>query len=152
MQRRTFNAALEATMRVACCTALLGTVACKPKTASVSSPGEAIQQSEEKPGADTDVEAPGTERPIPEPVSEFPDGFDECKEDLEAFFVDVAPGEPSEKTKACCDSYISHNAESETMSGTFRYECCALSNWVGGSLFCTPWGPPTPPRMPGSIA
>ena len=148
MQRHTFQGALEATMRVACCTALIGTVGCKPKAASVSVQEKAVQQN----GGESSVARGSETEQAGELASEFPDGFDRCKAAFEEFFGAEPVAEPTEEIAECCDTYIAHNNDfGLRMDAAYRYECCSLENWTEG-VFCTPWGPPTPPRMPAAIS
>jgi hypothetical protein len=64
-----------------------------------------------------------------------------------------ANGDPvTSDTEACCQTLAQavdggdDSFQQEWDLDTLRYDCCTVLDW-NGSLACTPWGPPAPPKM-----
>ena len=158
MNEKTLNAALEATARIACCTALLGAFACKPKQAPPANvtpqPTEAASEAPAKTAAPAKADAPvsAAETPAnPGPLTpRLPDNFAECKTDLDAVFARGSEVKATDKTKECCDQYAQFLDSQNMTAGDYREDCCSLLNWQG-SMACTPWGPPVPPMATGLL-
>ncbi len=132
MRSETHRRALIAAARIAAGAAILG--ACSgpaevpPETTVVSEP----------------TEAPAN--PVPAPT---PEEVLACTE-----MVDKADfkAEPLAAELLACCSTLAEDADNRAVAGTLsqqfphRNECCSALNW-GGSMACTPWGPPNPPTM-----
>ena len=122
----------------ACCSVLLGTVSCKTKTP----PPEVVPPPVEEA---TETEPVSTEPEPLQPDESFPENFAECRTELDRAFGEERQ-ESTDLTKECCDKYAQHLDSIDTSFGVYRDDCCDVLNWMG-SMACTPWGPPGPPRM-----
>ena len=147
MRQESIEFALLATARIACCSVLVGTVACKNKTGPKSAEPEVPQNVEtEQVTIEPTEPRPKVQAPVEAPP--FPDGFDSCEETLQMAFSaeSTEPTEPSDAAKECCTQYTTHLDSIGKMSGIYQVECCDILKWQG-SRACTPWGPPTPPSF-----
>ena len=134
-----------ATAKIACCSVLLGSISCKTKT----SPNEATPPANDQQNTATQPEEPiGPILEIEGEMPAFPDDFGECRTELSrAFPTDPdAKADVTDATENCCTIYVEHLNQYRAMSGEYRMDCCTVLNWQAGPA-CTPWGPPTPPRM-----
>lgn len=162
MNRNSFERALAATARVACCSALIGATACKPKPTAPASSAEIPAQPAEPPSTNqpeetsttpsspelSSVEPEISQLRVPNPAP-FPADFEDCASELRTAiegWKEAQEREVSKEVKDCCDRYTAHLDDIGSMEGEFRYECCDVQNWRD-TRACTPWGPPVPPRM-----
>lgn len=124
MRSAIFNEALMATARVACCAALVG---CTGADYVVDSSAPAAEDT-----ATTDCE-----------LSEL----EECEQHLESAVI--VPGLATQKTEDCCQ-LVAEAIDEADLDGLGEWEqrgeCCEVLGW-SGSMACTPWGPPCPPKM-----
>jgi hypothetical protein len=134
MKQKSFEKALVATARVACCSILFGTISCKPKT----TPNEATPPLNDNTNVNTD----DTDTKVEE-VAQYPAGFDECVSEFETVFEQL-PLNLTDKVMDCCNQYIEYLEENNTIA-EYKVDCCEVTNFT--STACTPWGPPTPPKM-----
>ena len=121
--------ALRATARVACCAALIG---CHPS----------IQEDANSQYAAYDTDHYDEIEPTGDPT------LGECREHVTEVFADGA--EPTDTTEACCQAIAEHYDEQDLVGieeWEERWACCELLGW-GGTMACSPWGPPVPPAMP----
>lgn len=126
MRSAIFNEALMATARVACCAALVGCIG----------PDEA-----------EDSSVADSNEPVDSRVEDSSDPLAECQEHVADLF---ASGDvPTTETEECCQM-IAEDYDLAELEGlenwAERDDCCELLEW-GGSMACTPWGPPCPPKM-----
>ena len=144
MTPETFEHALNATARIACCVSLMS-VACGPvkkdsNTNSSSEPTDTTVATDTTDTNDTDSSM----------------SLEECEAEVETVFSQSMP-EPTDVTAECCQM-IAENLDEQTdtagnwngnasMTWPYREVCCELLEWQG-SMTCTPWGPPMPPEMP----
>ena len=137
MKRESFQNALLATARIACCSALFG-VGCETKDDTVNTDTASTDTS-----TDTETEM---------------DEVSECEEIVETAFTETWPegtwpdsSEIDQATKDCCqliaENYDSLDDWNASMDWEYRDQCCSALDWQGGTNACTPWGPPTPPAM-----
>ena len=131
-----FRQALTSTARVACAAALVG---CGPKEAPPESAATAPLPTDPETDRGEVVEQPAQGE-----VSET------CEAHVNEVFSADDP-KPTMQTRACCEAMAAHFSKEEHAASfgadwEQRMECCTLLEWQG-SVACTPWGPPTPPRM-----
>ena len=156
MNADVFRAALEATARVACCAALIGSVGCQPKkTQSADSTPTSNQETVEAKVEDKAEEKP----PVVEEVRDLrlevmkkaDASFLACQDKITEHLKNEKQADQNQKwpedVVRCCDSQAKAvDADSELGLLFERDACCSVLNWQG-SRACTPWGPPTPPKM-----
>ena len=150
MSPETFDRALSATARIACCVSLFS-VACGPvkKESETSSNSDTNPASEPTEPSDT-IEPSDTTEPDSAMTLE------ECEAEVETVFSQTMP-EPTDVTAECCQMIAEHLDDQTDTAGNwngnasmtwpYREVCCELLEWQG-SMTCTPWGPPMPPEMP----
>jgi|TARA_B110000037_G_C16986423_1_gene451229 hypothetical protein len=149
MNSNTFNEALKATARIACCAGLVGLVACQTKvddSVSDSNTTPTDTQSEDN-FADTGDTASQPEDQII--VPEEPT-FDVCMEVIEAGFAD--PEFDTSELLDCCilttEEVGFESLYNDPQYADLNENCCEeIMNQGEWSSACTPWGPPTPPSM-----
>lgn len=156
MQRESFTKALRATAKIACAASLLN-VSCKNKTpAEVATPdlNQTIEMGNESISSDTSVEL---QDPIENEASTPSIAeYEACQPIIkEGFAEEDFPSSEnvSEEVKDCCaltaEYYDALSSETGnfnvTMDWEHRHQCCSAIDWRGGTMACTPWGPPTPP-------
>ena len=138
MNPNTFQEALKATARIACCAGLVSIVACgteipKDNDDSTTNVGDTATPSE-----DDAID-------VPDPAN-----FEDCMVAIDAGFADE-DFETSTLLECCILTtetvgYVNlhDNPEYEELNEN----CCAeIAEQGGWSSACTPWGPPTPPCM-----
>ena len=135
MTPKSFNAALKATARIACCAGLVGLVACETKVEdSASDPDTALADS-----------VPENQIVVPEEPT-----FDACMEAIDAGYAD--PDFDTSELLDCC-LLTTETVGFEALYNDPEYadlneNCCQeIVNQGEFSAACTPWGPPTPPSM-----
>ena len=143
-----FQEALMATARVACCSAMVGLVACNAKKDGPEKGGVIpnVTQTPRLPNKQSiTVKGPNGSEPValPKPIK--------CIEHVTAIFAAKEP-QPTETSKACCQTIAEYSDQENYLKpGAFQWDtrnqCCELLQWSGGSMACTPWGPPVPPAM-----
>ena len=142
MNQKSFEKALAATARVACCSFLFGAISCKSKTPSNDAvPPASIDSTVNDSTVNTTDESSGTS----DLSTEFPKDFDACIVELNTVFEQL-PINLTDKSVACCEEYLSHLADNPSASLDYRNECCDSANDPPHGV-CAPWGPPTPPKM-----
>lgn len=166
MKRSSFSSALRATAKIACATSILQ-LSCKNKTPNeVATPVPGTEASSDV--QSTNEVLPPIEVATPkdavtintnqntdrgEPTKE---AFESCQPIIESTFANDARLEevPTEVRDCCALTAAYYDALSfktdvsnvDTIGQwKYRYECCEALEWRGGSMACTPWGPPTPP-------
>ena len=156
MQRESFTKALRATAKIACAASLLN-VSCKNKTpAEVATPdlSQTIEMENEDMSSGTPVELPDSI--ANEPATPSSAEYEACQPIIEEGFAkEEFPRSEniSEEVKDCCaltaEYYDALSSETGnfnvTMDWEHRDQCCSALDWRGGTMACTPWGPPTPP-------
>ena len=158
MKHEVFRAALEATARVACCAALIGSVGCQPKQpVDTKAPAQVAEtKTEIKPKAKAETEMPEAPqdpvKTIEESAKEQADpAFLACQEKITAHLKKTAQPDPNQPWPAelvqCCADQAQAVDSNPRLGILFEREaCCHELNWQG-SRSCTPWGPPMPPSM-----
>ncbi|MEC8379922.1 MAG: hypothetical protein VXZ96_06360 [Myxococcota bacterium] len=160
MNPNTFQEALKATARIACCAGLVSIVACRtepPKKTddSFSSTGDtasAIDDTALSSGdtalydsADSQIDDPIT---VPDPAN-----FEDCMVAIDAGFSD---DDFDTSTLLDCCILTTETVGYDDLHNNPEYEdlnenCCAeIAEQGEWSTACTPWGPPTPPCMRGA--
>ncbi len=137
MKQKSFEKALSATARVACCSFLFTAVSCKPK----NPPNDIVPP----PGDDSNINISEDKNQNDTIASDFPNDFQECITEFNTVFEQL-PLNLTDKSVSCCEEYISFLENSEGGSLEYRYECCDVVTDAAKSV-CAPWGPPTPPKM-----
>ena len=137
MNQKSFEKALAATARVACCSFLFGAISCQSKTPT----NDAVPPASE----DSTVNTIDDSLEDADVSSEFPKDFDECIVELNTVFEQL-PINLTDKAVACCEKYLTHLAETSSSSFEYRNECCDTYSDPPHGV-CAPWGPPTPPKM-----
>ena len=176
MDPRVFNAALIATARIACCSGILGLAACDEKPEAEDTATSQTADSDSDTQGD-DWEGPQT-ADTGDPASytdDDGDGYSEIYYDCDDENADVNPG-ASDPALDCgygeCQEHIADVfSVAEPTTTALTLDCCIMVTDVLGfdllaeydyrnqccdlivendhfSAACTPWGPPTPPRMP----
>lgn len=149
MKRDSFTNALRATAKVACAASLLH-MGCRNKIpAEVATPSNTDSSEESNDSSSIGEHDTNTTRDPTEAE------YLECQPIIaEAFVGGAFPDETtSQEVKDCCaltaTYYDALSAETGdfniTMEWEYRNECCSAIEWRGGTMACTPWGPPTPP-------
>ena len=136
MNTKSFNEALRATARVACCAGLVGLVACESKSTESS--------------IDVDKD---TAQVVPEEqqitVPEEPT-FDACMEAIDAGFA-AADFDTSVLLECCLlatEQVGYENLHNDPQYADLQENCCEeIATQNEFSVACTPWGPPIPPSM-----
>ena len=159
MQRDSFTKALRATAKIACAASLLN-VGCKNKAPTeIAAPAKTVDQTLSEPSPEVDgsaapqMEASNEERIDRDPTESE---FQECQPVIQEEFAKEAfprAENISQELKDCCaltaEYYDALSAETGnfnvTMDWEHRDQCCSAIEWRGGTMACTPWGPPTPP-------
>ena len=140
MNEATFQQALLSTARVAMCVSVFSSLGC-------SGSGENVRRKTNPaipPATPVSANKAG-KQPRKAPIQSQPT---ECFEHVEEVFS-TRPSNPTDKTKECCQEIAQYQDSRSPAPPPWpeRNQCCELLHWQG-SLACTPWGPPTPPRMP----
>ena len=149
MNQNSFNEALKATARIACCAGIVGLTACQTKvddSASDLDTEVADSQSEDN-FADTGDTASQPEDQIV--VPEEPT-FDACMEAIDAGYAD--PEFDTSVLLECCllttEEVGFESLYNDPQYADLNENCCEEIMTQGEwSTACTPWGPPTPPSM-----
>ena len=172
MKHSVFMGALESTAKIAGCAAIFGAAVCVANDADKDS-DSATMDSETSDSAssvdtdgangvvgDLDVDDDGdlyTENTgdcddgdsTAYPGGEGDDcGLSACRASVaDTFAVDTPM--PDANTETCCQLIANYYDQhyDEMMEWEERNQCCDLLEWQG-SMACTPWGPPVPPKMP----
>ena len=150
MDAHTFQAALQATARIACCAVL---ISCQKQATPESPPmQEHAQQEAAQPSVKEDT-TPQRPPPSSQPTRELSPEYLACntlikEADKHSQENNTRPSESGADVIDCCNLQIE---EITTLDkNPFEWEnhnfCCTAMNWQG-SMACTPWGPPTPPAM-----
>jgi hypothetical protein len=186
MDKNTFNAALMATARIACCSGILGLAACDEKQDEDTGTSEATDTADadaDTASGDTDTQEEetweGPEAADPDVTENHTDddgdgyselyydcddenaeanpgatdpgldcGYGECQDHIVDVFSEE-PTAPSELTLDCCLMVTEVLGFGQLTEYEYRDSCCDLiAENEQFSSACTPWGPPTPPRMP----
>jgi hypothetical protein len=149
--RDSFVEALRATARIACVATIVGAPGCR---------AEPPQTASNDPQAPPPVSPPESEPTAPrvtvDPGALPTDGSKPSFEALRACESKVATvfstsnAEPTPETKLCCDALANEALDTGGSEAwmNLRPRCCELLEWA--TIGCTPWGPPTPPSMPGT--
>ena len=135
MNQNSFNEALKATARIACCAGIVGLTACQTKVDDSAS------------DLDTSVADSQSENPIV--VPEEPT-FDACMEAIDAGYAD--PEFDTSVLLECCllttEEVGFESLYNDPQYADLNENCCEeIMNQGEWSTACTPWGPPTPPSM-----
>jgi hypothetical protein len=140
MNPKSFNAALKATARIACCAGLVGLVACQTEV------------DEAAPKTDTAYADSQDEDSYPEDEIVVPKEptFDECMEVIDAGYAD--PEFDTSELLDCCllttETVGFEGLYNDPEYADLNENCCEeIANQGEFSSACTPWGPPTPPSM-----
>jgi len=149
MNPKSYNEALRATARIACCAGLVGLVACQTEVDdSASDPDMTLAdtQSEDQ-IADTGDTASQPEDQII--VPEEPT-FDVCMEVIDLGFAE--PEFDTSELLECCllttEQVGFASLYNDPQYADLNENCCTeIMNQGEFSSACTPWGPPTPPSM-----
>ena len=137
MNPNTFEKALRATARVACCAGIVGLTACLPKSDSSD------------PETDTALADTAAQPDTPIVVPEEPN-FEECMEAIDAGYAD--PNFDTSVLLDCCllaTEEVGYDAlYNDPEYADLNENCCEeIASQGEFSPTCTPWGPPTPPSM-----
>ena len=140
MNPKSFNEALKATARIACCAGLVGLVACQAK----------VEDSASEPDTDHADSQHEDSHPEDEIVVPEEPTFDECMEVIDAGFAD--PEFDTSELLDCClltTEEVGYVAlYDDPQYADLNENCCGeIMNQGEFSSACTPWGPPTPPSM-----
>ncbi|MED5374200.1 MAG: hypothetical protein VX899_24495 [Myxococcota bacterium] len=147
MRKESFNKGVLAAARVACAIALVGSATACRSTDKVptDSMASVIDDTQGQDSGDTGATDTG-------PTDTGPtDALAECREQVAEVFAEAAPA-PSQDDLDCCQD-IAEYYDSVDLAGLEEWQerngCCEALDWQG-SLACTPWGPPCPPKMRGA--
>ena len=155
MKKDVFLAALEATARVACCAALVGGVGCQPKKVQqINTPAveeEKVEETREETPVEINKESDPLLNGMASAKKEASPTFIACQEKIDDFLKNTSQNDPNQEWPKdivnCCAEQAKEVDASPDLEVLFhRPECCDVLNWRG-SRACTPWGPPTPPKM-----
>ena len=145
MDAQTFQAALQATARIACCAVF---ISCQKQTQPTPDPPpmqEHAQQEQEK----TTPQLP----PSTEPATGFSAEYLACttaikEADKKSIESNTPPSRSNPDILDCCNLQIDelNTLQKDPFAWENRNFCCEAMNWQG-SMACTPWGPPTPPSL-----
>ena len=154
MNPNTFQQALKATARIACCASLVSIVACrteppKDNDDSFTNVGDKASESYDSAGDYDDTAAPSTNDPIDVPD---PANFEDCMVAIEAGFADI-DFDTSQLLECCIittETVGYENLHTNPEYNDLNEDCCGeIAEQGEWSTACTPWGPPTPPCMKG---
>ena len=148
MNPSTFEKALRATARIACCAGIVGLTACETKLAS-NGP-DADTSSADTAFADADTAVADTAQPDNEIVVPDEPNFAECMDAIDAGYAD--PEFDTSVLLDCCllaTEQVGFDAlYNDPEYADLNENCCSeIANQGEFSAACTPWGPPTPPSM-----
>jgi len=154
MQRESFEKALIATARIACCAGIFG-LGCGEKT----TPNDTNDATNEDTTSNTDTANTTTDTSdtsTPTVTAELQQQYEECLPIILAEFPDgTIPADPTtapQEVKDCCELTAMYydalatdtNDWNVITTWTQRDACCASLNWMSSTMTCTPWGPPMP--------
>jgi hypothetical protein len=161
MQRESFEKALIATARIACCAGIFG-LGCGEKTAP-NDTNDATDTTTDTTNDDTtsntdtaDTTTDTSDTSTPQVTAELQQQYEECQPIILAEFPDgTIPADPTaapQEVKDCCELTAMYydalatdmNDWNVTSTWTQRDACCASLNWMSSTMTCTPWGPPMP--------
>ena len=147
MKPTTFNQALRATARIACCAAIVGLTACDTKVYDCDDPDVNCDSSRTDTLTDTGDTDSQSDNEIF--VPEEPN-FEECMDAIDAGYAD--PEFDTSVLLDCClltTEQVGFDAlYNDPEYAELNENCCSeIANQGEFSAACTPWGPPTPPSM-----
>ena len=146
MNPKSFNQALRATARIACCAGIVGLTACDTKLADNSPDPDTALADTDTGLADTDTDTqPDNEIVVPEEPN-----FEECMDAIDAGYAD--PEFDTSVLLDCCllatDQVGFDALYNDPEYADLNENCCEeIANQGEWSTACTPWGPPMPPSM-----
>ena len=160
MNPNTFQEALKATARIACCAGLVSIVACRTEPSPQND--DAYSDADDTAAALTDTAGYSdtaavldtAEPPADEPITvPEPANFEDCMVAIDAGFADE---DFDTSTLLDCCILTTEMVGYEDLHNNPDYaelneDCCAeIAEQGEWSSACTPWGPPTPPCMNGA--
>ena len=145
MDAQTFQAALQATARIACCAVF---ISCQKQTTPTPEPPP-MQEHAQQEQENKNLQPP----PSIEPATDYSAAYLACttkikEADQKSIESNTPPSQVNPEILDCCNLQIDELAKLD--KNPFEWEnrnfCCDALEWQG-SMACTPWGPPTPPAL-----